>query len=50
MERVRANQILQEQLQQLRELSMSELIKDEPELVVKLSLAMVEIATLLNLY
>ncbi|SHH54228.1 hypothetical protein SAMN02745135_01134 [Caloranaerobacter azorensis DSM 13643] len=42
-------QILYEQLNQLRELSRSE-AKNEPELVVNISLAMVEIAKLFNLY
>lgn len=36
--------ILYNQLIQLRELSKSELVKNEPELVVKISLAMGEIA------
>ncbi|AEE91171.1 conserved protein of unknown function [Tepidanaerobacter acetatoxydans Re1] len=36
--------ILYDQLVQLRELSKSELVKNEPELVVKISLAMGEIA------
>lgn len=36
--------ILYNQLTQLRRLSQSDLVKDEPELVVQISLAMVEIA------
>lgn len=36
--------IMYEQLEQLRNLSTSEDVKNEPELLVKISLAMVEIA------
>jgi len=41
--------ILYEQLLQLGSLSKAELVKNNPELVVKISLAMVEIARACNL-
>lgn len=44
MEEKTVERILYEQLLKLKKLSQEEQVKDEPELLIKISLAMVEIA------